>query len=432
MYEVEHRADVGVIFEVMNDRGKQLTNLEKVKNYLLYTASTLDVQPHTKDELTDSVNDAWTDILERLMAAELSSPTDEDQLLRAHWLMQYDPQSRNWDGSKSIKERFNLRRYHGHSTKLLDELSQYIKGLHNSCVYFCDARKPIRSDAFEAFSSEPANQIEVKRWNSSLMSMRVEATFLPLLMAVRTRWSSEPQKYLEIAQLCERFAFRFYQVARYYSNFRQSHMFHLAHEVYTGAEFDAVVPKIKQIYNYEDERNNFDEFTDAGTPRNWYGRKGLKYFLYEYEQHIASEKGASPKLSWDDINRPDLKDTIEHVLPQSIDDRPCWQAHFDERTHEGYVHDIGNLTLTKHNSYYSNKCFLDKRGTPGQDEPCYTESPFFQEQELAQYSDWGAGAIDERRAKLLSWAKKRWRVDFSDAGVEGLESDDEDDDAGGE
>ena len=194
MYEVEHRADVGVIFEVMNDRGKQLTNLEKVKNYLLYTASTLDVQPHTKDELTDSVNDAWTDILERLMAAELSSPTDEDQLLRAHWLMQYDPQSRNWDGSKSIKERFNLRRYHGHSTKLLDELSQYIKGLHNSCVYFCDARKPIRSDAFEAFSSEPANQIEVKRWNSSLMSMRVEATFLPLLMAVRTRWSSEPQK----------------------------------------------------------------------------------------------------------------------------------------------------------------------------------------------------------------------------------------------
>ena len=107
-------------------------------------------------------------------------------------------------------------------------------------------------------------------------------------------------------------------------------MFHLAHEVYTGAEFDAVVPKIKQIYNYEDERNNFDEFTDAGTPRNWYGRKGLKYFLYEYEQHIASEKGASPKLSWDDINRPDLKDTIEHVLPQSIDDRPCWQAHFDE------------------------------------------------------------------------------------------------------
>ena len=104
-----------------------------------------------------------------------------------------------------------------------------------------------------------------------------------------------------------------------------------------------------------------------------------------------------------------------------------------KRTHEGYVHDIGNLTLTKHNSYYSNKCFLDKRGTPGQDEPCYTESPFFQEQELAQYSDWGAGAIDERRAKFAELGQRSGGVsDFSDAGVEGLESDDEDDDAGGE
>ena len=429
LYEVEHRADVGVIFEVMNDRGKQLTNLEKVKNYLLYTASTLDVQSHTKDELTDSVNDAWTDILERLMSAELSSPTDEDQLLRAHWLMQYDPQSRNWDGSKSIKERFNLRRYHHHSTKLLNELNQYIKGLRNACVYFCDARKPTRSDAFEAFSPEPANQSEVKRWNSSLMRMRVEATFLPLLMAVRTRWSSEPLKYLEIVQLCERFAFRFYQVARYYSSFRQSHMFHLAHEVYSGMEFDAVLRKIKMVYNHEDERTHFDEFTSREAPGNWYSRKGLKYFLYEYEQHLAHMKGASPEISWEDVNRWNLEDTIEHVLPQSIEDRPCWQAHFDEHKHKEYVHDIGNLTLTRHNPHLSNKCFADKKGTVGLDTPCYTESPFFQERELAQYDDWTTEIISKRRAKLLNWASERWHVEFTDAGEEQLENDEEDDGA---
>lgn len=37
LYNVTDAADVGVIFEVMNDRGKQLTELEKVKNFLLYT-----------------------------------------------------------------------------------------------------------------------------------------------------------------------------------------------------------------------------------------------------------------------------------------------------------------------------------------------------------------------------------------------------------
>ena len=432
LYEVEHRADVGVIFEVMNDRGKQLTNLEKVKNYLLYTASTLDVQRYTKDGLTDSVNNAWADVLNRLMSAGLSSPSDEDQLLRAHWLMQYDPQTRNWDGSKSIKKKFDLRRYRNQSTKLLDELSQYIKGLRNACIYFCDARNPARSDAFESFSPDPENKRKVELWNLRLMRMRVEATFLPLLMAVRMRWPSEPQKYLEVVRLCELLTFRFYQVARYYSNFRQSHMFHLAHKVYGGAEFDTVVREIKQIYNHQDERTQFDEFTSAGIPRNWYVRKGLKYFLYEYEQHLASAKGATPKSSWEDINRSDLKDTIEHVLPQSIEDRPCWQAHFDEHTHEKYMHDIGNLTLTKHNSHLSNKCFADKKGALGLDTPCYAESPFFQEQELAQYKDWTAKSIDRRRARLLRWAKERWHVDFSDAGTEELADDDEDDGDGDE
>lgn len=36
LYEVEDDAEVGIIFEVMNDRGKPLSELEKVKNYLIY------------------------------------------------------------------------------------------------------------------------------------------------------------------------------------------------------------------------------------------------------------------------------------------------------------------------------------------------------------------------------------------------------------
>lgn len=39
LYFVETKADVGVIFEVMNNRGKPISELDKVKNYLLYLAS---------------------------------------------------------------------------------------------------------------------------------------------------------------------------------------------------------------------------------------------------------------------------------------------------------------------------------------------------------------------------------------------------------
>lgn len=57
LYEVESAADVGVIFEVMNNRGKPLSELEKVKNYLLYAASTLSV-PHDLDRKVNATLDA--------------------------------------------------------------------------------------------------------------------------------------------------------------------------------------------------------------------------------------------------------------------------------------------------------------------------------------------------------------------------------------
>jgi hypothetical protein len=100
LYKVEQKAEVGVIFEVLNDRGKPLSELEKVKNYLLFIGSKLDLQ---ENPLGNDVNRAWTNIFERLMAAGLSSNNAEDQLLRSHWLMAYDHQQRNWNGSKSIK-----------------------------------------------------------------------------------------------------------------------------------------------------------------------------------------------------------------------------------------------------------------------------------------------------------------------------------------
>ena len=69
----------------MNDRGKPLTDLEKMKNYLLHASTSLEVP----NELAKSVNEAWAEILRQLMAAGLVSSADEDRLLRTHWLTHY-------------------------------------------------------------------------------------------------------------------------------------------------------------------------------------------------------------------------------------------------------------------------------------------------------------------------------------------------------
>ena len=410
LYEVEKEAEVGVIFEVMNSRGKPLTELEKVKNYLLYAASSFhDVEEDSRDEFTKLVNKTWADILKDLMAAKLGSPEEENRMIRTHWLMQYDPQPKYWDGHGSIRDKFDLREYQGNHAELLRELHEYVTGLRDACICFCDALNPDKRNAFNNFNGDIHS--DIIRWSEKLVRIRVTTTFLPLLMAARKQWPSEPKKYLEIVKLCELFAFRVYRAADKNSNYRQAALFKIAHEVAHGMEFDDVVRRVKQEMNGGNTKSRFDDFTNIEKPTYWYEWAGLRYFLYEYEQHLALARGASPKVSWEEI---ESRESIEHVLPQTITNQPYWQQSFGTDTHAEYVHDIGNLVLTKDNSSLSNKPFPDKKGTIDAEGPCYATSSLFQERELALLDDWTPEAIDERRARLLDWAKRRWHVDFSD------------------
>ncbi|MEK9137753.1 MAG: DUF262 domain-containing protein, partial [Bacteroidota bacterium] len=156
-YLVEQSSEVGVIFEVMNNRGKPLSELEKVKNYLLYLASKLELDEH--HDLADRINATWADVFQRLMANGLNSSADEDRLLRAHWLMVYDPNAREWSGSASIKEQYNLKKFQNKHKELLEGLVRYTSTLKDSLVGFCEASRPSHSGAFSAFPDSVRGEI---------------------------------------------------------------------------------------------------------------------------------------------------------------------------------------------------------------------------------------------------------------------------------
>ena len=412
LYEVEDEAEVGVIFEVMNDRGKPLTDLEKVKNFLLHTSIVIDID----NELAKTVNEAWAEILRQLMAAGLVSGADEDRLLRAHWLTHYNPQSRHWRGSRSVKDEFDLRKYKGQREDLLDSLHRYTEGLRASCICFCDAYQPNRPDSFQSFKGSPKTRREVVEWSAKLGRVGVIAPFLPLLLAVRERWPNDPGKYLEILKLCEAFAFRVYRLTGYRADAGQSALFHLGYDLaHMAVSFDGVIERLKQELARRCGDEEFSNWTSANHQhiRAAYDWSGLRYFLYEYETALALKQGASPIVTWDELRKSDLGDTIEHILPQSIADQPSWKKRF-RRTHQRYVHDLGNLTLTKHNSHYLNRPFRRKKGSVDAKGHCYAKSPLYAERELTQWEDWTPSSITERRAILLEWAMARWAVDLSE------------------
>lgn len=104
-FEVSSTSDVGVIFETVNDRGIDLTELEKVKNYLMFLTQKLD--ENRASALTDHIQECWSEI-HRNVGAEKK---EGDNLLRAYWLATRGSVRSAPTGAQAIKQEFDRAKY---------------------------------------------------------------------------------------------------------------------------------------------------------------------------------------------------------------------------------------------------------------------------------------------------------------------------------
>lgn len=405
VYVVPQESEVGVIFEVMNNRGKKLTEMEKVKNYLLYLSSKLTCGGAS--DLAREINRVWTTIFESLMESRGSSPEHEHQLLRASWLMFADYNAKNWKGSNSVKEKFNLKTYKGRHTELRDDLREYIKLLENACIAYCDVIAPWRSAAFARIRDREELRRQIARETEKLLMIGVVSSFLPVLMAVRSTNPDDYELYLDFLKVCERFAFRVYRFSGKRANTGQSTLFRYGYELFHN-ETDAVEcgNGIKSLTAYYSPNREFEKELELGS-RNWYGWTGLKYLLYEYEQHLAGKKPV--QISWIELINRDKKDTIEHILPQTPE-KDYWRTKWNKEERKLATHDIGNLILTFDNSVYSNKGFHEKKGDLTTKNG-YANSVIFMEKEIAKYQEWTFAEFTRRRNEVVEWIKQRWHIE---------------------
>lgn len=411
IYEVDQAAEVGVIFEVMNNRGKDLTELEKVKNYLLYLTTKLTVD--TASELAKNINRTWSHIYERFMSAGLGTES-ENQFLRAHWLFYADYNRKEWDGSKSIKGLFNLKDFRNRHVELLRELRLYVGSLDEASIAFADLERPERDASFNAFR-DPAERRLVIFYSSKLIRTRTIASFRSVLMACRLRFPNDALRYLHLVQLLERFAFRVYNMQGKRADTGQSSILKAAYELYNqDMEYDDLLRHLRWLLHLYCPDEIFKAFWEFDAlDNNWYYWSPLKYFLYEYEEYLA---GGDPlTVTWSYYSEQALENSIEHILPQTSEDVDgYWPSHFTDEEIKIYTHDLGNLCLTYNNSSYKNFGFDRKKGTPGQEKPCYANSALNQERVLTEYPEWTVNTIQQRRTKVAFWATERWYVDLSE------------------
>ncbi len=154
-----------------------------------------------------------------------------------------------------------------------------------------------------------------------------------------------------------------------------------------------------------------DEFRRDIQTRDLYNFRSRTYWLRRLENY-----GRKERVSVDEY-------TIEHILPNSDGDAaklpitwrealgPDWESIWTN-----YRHTLGNLTLTGYNSEYSNRPFAEKRDMVGG----FKESPLRLNVGMGQAEAWDEPAIKARAGKLAEraagvWASPKLPPDIIDA-----------------
>lgn len=161
---------------------------------------------------------------------------------------------------------------------------------------------------------------------------------------------------------------------------------------------DDYLNSVKAFFVMQDTYKEFpdnDKFEGAFVSRDIYNMRARNYILSRLENF---EKKAPIIIE---------NYTIEHIMPQNKNLSSEWQADLGADWHEvqkKYLHTIGNLTLTAYNSEMSDRPFREKMNMPGG----FKESALRLNKYIVLLNEWNEKHIQERANMLAKKAESIW------------------------
>lgn len=397
-YAIEVESEIGMTFELMNSRGKDLSSMELLKNYLMYWVYRNISDESEKESFTKTINKTWKEVYINIAKCNGS----ESQCLRVAWTLYVSYTPKNWEGYSGFKsdDVIPLRNF---SKKTKEEVKSFILSFVNGLGLISRHYSAI-IDPNENTSDKIEYQILTKIRNAGNI-----ANYLPVMIAVRIQREKSKvsdEEYKEFLKSLEMFSYRVFLWEGKRSNAGLSTFYRWADDIFSSKHsVKSVIGWIYGTINWYSNENNFrnnlrESFFD------WYQwRRLLKYTLFEYELWLLDGKN-KPKLNWEDLT----DSTIEHIFPQTPRPDSEWLKKWNDEEIKNYLHDISNLILTKDNSRYRNFEFHIKKGSAGSGY-CYSNSDIRQERKIAEFSDWTPENCKQRRAELIEWIIGNWGMD---------------------
>lgn len=365
-----NKKDSVLMFELQNNRGKELTNMEKLKSYLAYQIYT-----HS-DDANYKLNEI-SKIFEEIYRLINDIKIDEDAILRYFNISRSDLAFSYRENEDDKNYKRELKKITNSKDKII-WIENYVKDLKNAFVYFKEFEKLDDDETFYL------NKLDV--WE-----------VYPFILKAYTLFKENKEKLKEVFKALEIVAFRDKLIK-------------------TRADLASRLNPV--IKDFKDLESLIKGLKDICSDEQWYWRDEnlensllyifeenkniLPYLFMRYER--ALRKDAKDKGYKFETQEPE----IEHIAPQteSGEKRASGYDRYDEDFRNEYLHCIGNLVLisSSHNKSIGNKPFTEKLES-------YEKSPLLQQREIAAFVDddkWDKAAIDKRHEALEKFVLDTW------------------------
>ena len=398
-----------VVFETLNNRGKPLTVLEKLKNRLMYLAAELE-----SEATINKINEEWSDLYNNLGGINLRNDNNtniEDDMLSSH-LTVYRP---------SYNTTFSVT---GAETKLFqmfcNKPEEFPFFEHSDLTIWNDMSEEEKDEA----EREDKISIEkIEKYISSLVEfckawckILKDPTLQNILMLDSTKETKillstiyMNQKSLKLSTQKKNALFKLIEVVVFRRQLpgeweRTDNFANLAYYFYSDKDDkrseacmsyeelrDALQSAIEEKFIPENIISGFRELYKYKRGKiGFYKWRAIQFFLYRYEVFLDSRS----KLKYNESS-------IEHIMPQSLDGN--WNTimgQYSEENQNIVLNSLGNLMLisSSKNSSLSNRSWKAKKKIYKEKTPVTNG-----EKEIYSKQNWTPFEIKMRGEKMLDF-----------------------------
>lgn len=357
-----------LIFESMNSTGKDLTQTDLIRNYIL-----MGLEPEKQKVFYKKY---WRAMEEDFKQNEILF----NQFVR-HYLT---IKTREIPNINKVYEAFKDYRQ-----KKGIEIEDLLKDLQKYCGFFCRI----------VFKKEVDK--ELNKALSFLVDLERDVIY-PLLLELYSDYKDSvlfEKDFISIIYLIESYICR-RAVCGLGTNSLNKIFASFTKKINKDQYFESIKAHFLSLETTKGKFPKDSEFKNLFTTIDFYNLKEKKYFFERLENFDTKEP----------VNTKEC--TIEHIMSQTLTKE--WKKDLGENfqaIHDKYLHTIGNLTLTGYNQDYSNKSFQEKRDM----EKGFKDSPLRLNQNLKDLESFGEEEIEKRANDLADWALKIWTYPKLDA-----------------